>query len=111
LAGLKGLTDSELADELEISFSAVKARWRSTFARIADSMPSLVTDTSDREGRGLQKRHRVLSYVRNHMEELRPYDWQLDSNSSTSPRRPKKSPGDQSTSQLRSESEGITVAR
>ena len=75
LAALRGATDSELANELGVTFSAVKARWRSVFVRIAETMPDLVTEADDHEGRGLQKRHRVLAYVRNHMEELRPYDW------------------------------------
>jgi hypothetical protein len=74
LAALNGATDAELAAELEITCAAVKARWRSAFARVAKAMPSLV-DEADREGRGAQKRHRVLAYVRSHPEELRPYDW------------------------------------
>jgi hypothetical protein len=38
-------------------------------------MPDLVRDAVDHEGRGAQKRHRVLAYVRSHPEELRPFDW------------------------------------
>jgi hypothetical protein len=75
LAALKGATDAELATELGITPAAVKARWRSAFARVAKAMPSLVDDVDDREGRGTQKRHRVLAYVRMHPEELRPYNW------------------------------------
>ena len=75
LAALQSATDNELTVELGITFSAVKARWRSTFARIGEVMPDLVMDAKDREGRGKQKRHRVLAYLRTHMEELRPYDW------------------------------------
>ncbi len=72
---LSGATDLELTTGLGMSLSAVKARWRSTFARISEVMPSLVCDPEDREGRGMQKRHRVLSYIRSHPEELRPYAW------------------------------------
>lgn len=75
LAALRGATDSELATELGLTLSAVKARWRSTFTRIAAAMPGLVSDVGDDECRGSQKRHIVLAYVRNHPEELRPYDW------------------------------------
>ena len=75
LAALKGATDNELAVQLGITLSAVKARWRSTIARIEEVMPDLVIDTEYRKGRGAQKRHRVLAYLRTHMEELRPYDW------------------------------------
>src|SRR5207248_9324862 len=74
LAALGGSTDQELATELGVTFAAVKARWRSTFARIAAAMPDLVSEAGD-ERRGSQKRHRVLAYVRSHPEELRPYDW------------------------------------
>jgi len=75
-AALKGATDLELSTDLGVTVSAVKARWRSTFMRIADAMPSLISDVGNRDCRGMQKRHRVLSYVRSHPEELRPYDWQ-----------------------------------
>jgi hypothetical protein len=79
LAALSGATDAGLAAELGITPAAVKARWRSTFARVAIAMPSLVDEADDREGRGVQKRHRVLAYVRSHPEELRPYDWKAKS--------------------------------
>ena len=75
LAALRGATDCEISDALGIGISAVKARWRSTFTRIGSVMPTLIDDLQDRDGRGLQKRHGVLSYIRTHPEELRPYDW------------------------------------
>ncbi len=77
LAALRGATDSELGIELGISPAAVKARWRSTFARVGDAMPALLGDANEHEGRGAQKRHRVLAYVRAHHEELRPYTERL----------------------------------
>jgi hypothetical protein len=73
-AALRGGTDGELAAELELTPSAIKARWRSIFARAAETMPALLADRDEHEGRGLQKRHLVLAYVRSHPEELRPYD-------------------------------------
>lgn len=73
---LCGLTDNELCVQLGITVAAVKARWRSAFMRVAETMPALVSDDEDSDdARGKQKRHRVLSYVRSHMEELRPYTW------------------------------------
>jgi hypothetical protein len=75
MAALKGATDQELASGLGFTLSAVKARWRSTIARVEETMPELVRDVKHREGRGAQKRHRVLDYVRSHPEELRPFDW------------------------------------
>jgi len=61
--------------QLGVTLSAVKARWRSVIAVIEETMPELVRDAENREGRGMQKRHRVLAYVRTHPEELRPFDW------------------------------------
>jgi hypothetical protein len=75
LAALRGATDQELAAGLGFKLSAVKARWRSAIARVEEWMPELVRDAVDHEGRGAQKRHRVLAYVRNHPEELRPFEW------------------------------------
>ncbi|HEX4486367.1 MAG TPA: hypothetical protein VH088_08890 [Terriglobales bacterium] len=75
LAAVDGATDEELAAALGISNDAVKARWRSTLAGIAKVNPELVTYNGSSVGRGPQKRHRVLAYVREHPEELRPYDW------------------------------------
>lgn len=75
LAALRGATDQELASGLGFTLSAVKARWRATIARVEEAMPDLVRDVINHEGRGAQKRHRVLAYVRIHPEELRPFDW------------------------------------
>ncbi len=74
-AAVNGSTDTDLARELGVTVSAVKARWRSTFTSIARSVPLLVDDLDDGRGRGLQKRHLVLAYVRDHPEELRPFAW------------------------------------
>jgi len=75
MAALRGATDQELASGLGFTLSAVKARWRSAIARVEETMPDLVCDAVYHEGRGAQKRHRVLDYVRSHPEELRPFDW------------------------------------
>ncbi len=77
LAALSGLTDEELSSRLRLTQNAVKARWRSVLARTAAAKPELVAQDDYREGRGSQKRHRVLAYVREHYEELRPYDWRV----------------------------------
>ncbi len=71
---LAGQTDSELAAYLRLTMPAVKARWRSIFARLAQiEQPYLAPEFNGKGGRGPQKRHRVLSYMREHPEELRPY--------------------------------------
>ncbi len=75
LAALNGATDVDLAAQMNITLAAVKARWRSAYARIGEVRPDLVAEDADNgNGRGGQKRHGVLTYLRNHMEELRPYD-------------------------------------
>lgn len=77
LAALKGATDSELAVRLHLSVPAIKKRWLSIFERIEAVKPELLEDSTECEitdhKRGPQKRHRVISYVRDHPEELRPY--------------------------------------
>ena len=74
-AALNGATDEELGAELGLTVFAVKARWRSAFSRIAGIRPGLVEDVNGLGGRGGQKRHRVVAYLREHPEELRPYAW------------------------------------
>ncbi len=73
-AALAGLTDEELAQQLEIGLPTVKKRWRSIFERVS-ARPDLFPrfpDGSDDVSRGRQKRHHILAYVRQHPEELRP---------------------------------------
>jgi hypothetical protein len=82
LCALGGATDQELSTRLGLKVSGVKARWRSAFARIEQALPSLAADVGDLGCRGIQKRHRVLAYVRDHQEELRPYDWNMITSSS-----------------------------
>jgi hypothetical protein len=73
LSALKGLTDEELAVSLALTLPAVKARWRSVFARMATALPELADRLQNQAVRGRQKRHRVIEYMREHPEELRPW--------------------------------------
>jgi DNA-binding CsgD family transcriptional regulator len=75
-AALDGKTDAELSAALGLSVEAVKKRWLSIFGRIDQYRPEILAG-SDVDGarRGPQKRHRVVAYIRNHREELRPFDW------------------------------------
>jgi hypothetical protein len=73
-AALTGKTDAELSVHLGLSVEATKKRWLSVFERVGQVKPEILSDThTESEGRGLQKRHRVVAYIRNHPEELRPY--------------------------------------
>jgi DNA-binding CsgD family transcriptional regulator len=76
VAALDGKTDAELSLQLGLSVEAVKKRWLSVFARVEAFKPEILASTDvEGAGRGPQKRHRVVGYVRTHLEELRPYAW------------------------------------
>lgn len=73
---LPGATDEQLAGILETSLPSVKKRWVSIYRRVEDQLPELIADplVSDApaSGRGKEKRRRLLAYLREHPEELRP---------------------------------------
>jgi len=72
-AALEEQTDAELAVSLRLTMSAVKARWRSIFTRFARLKPAVAPEFNGAGSRGPQKRHRILAYLREHPEELRPF--------------------------------------
>ena len=72
------LTDSEIAEDLRISVNSVALRWRSIYTRVAERVPFALQPDADRLAtltRGTEKRRRVIAFVRQHPEELRPYSW------------------------------------
>jgi len=75
-AALAGKTDAELSEALGLSIEAIKKRWMSIFDRIDEFKPEILSRSdADSDGRGPQKRHRVVAYIRSHPEELRPFSW------------------------------------
>jgi DNA-binding NarL/FixJ family response regulator len=76
LTALLGGTDEDLADELGISLSAVKKAWHSIYERTCAHDSELVpVTTRSEEGvaeRGKMKKQRLLAYLRDHPEEIRP---------------------------------------
>lgn len=75
LAALQGGTDGNLADMLGISLSGVKKTWRAIYGRVTAKSPGLIPDQVPEElasERGREKKQRMLAYVREHPEELRP---------------------------------------
>jgi hypothetical protein len=73
---LSGRTDAELSSDLGLSIEAIKKRWMSIFDRIDEFKPEILSrDEAESDGRGPQKRHRVVAYIRAHPEELRPFSW------------------------------------
>ncbi|MBS0433168.1 MAG: hypothetical protein JSS21_12310 [Proteobacteria bacterium] len=83
LAALSGPcgTDRELAASLGLSLPTIKKMWNSIYLRVAARDPELVPDPAHAESgtgeRGPEKRRRLLAYVREHPEELRPHSRKL----------------------------------
>jgi hypothetical protein len=69
---LTGMDDAEMAMSLKRTPAALKRRWNQIFQKVARVEPDLCPDAVGGV-RGPQKRHRILGYLRNHPEELRPY--------------------------------------
>jgi hypothetical protein len=70
---LEGADDTAMAKSLFVGLPAIKRRWATIFERVGRIRPDLCP--LDAEGtRGVQKRQRILTYVRSHPEELRPFD-------------------------------------
>lgn len=75
---LRGGTDSELAKRMNLSLPSIKKRWLSLFQRVSEVRPDLIPGYNDQSwntSRGPQKRHHILTYVRSHPQEIRPFRW------------------------------------
>ncbi len=73
---IDGLTDEEIAGTLDVSRDAVKQTWRSIYDHVIQVMPDLVErgQSGGAEGaRGQEKRRRIVAYVRDNAQELRPH--------------------------------------
>lgn len=68
-------TDKEIATELGISPAAVALRWRSIYARVTARVPSVLRagPNASPSVRGKEKRRRIVAFVDDHPEEIRPY--------------------------------------
>jgi hypothetical protein len=81
LSALPGGTDEELSDDLGISVSAVKKTWRSAYDRVAACQPELIPGNSvsgsETSKRGRDKKQHLISYLREHPQELRPISRKL----------------------------------
>src|SRR5258708_3077324 len=74
-SALDGGTDEELAKTLQVSVSAVKKMWHSIYERVGACVPELLPNSVNHVEsgeRGKEKKHRLLAYLREHPEELRP---------------------------------------
>lgn len=73
-----GMTDEEIAAALQLSTNTLKSTWRQIYARFERFAPFVFRREGGGETprqRGPEKRRRVLAYVDEHPQELRPYDW------------------------------------
>lgn len=77
-AAMQGSTDEELSAQLGISTSSVRRGWLSIYERVAAATPELLGQYAAAEYenanavRGKGKKNRLLAYLREHPEELRP---------------------------------------
>ncbi len=67
-------TNSALARELNVSLPTVKKMWLSIYDRVAARIPEWMAEDSQSAGskRGKEKKRRLLAYLQDHPEELRP---------------------------------------
>ncbi len=75
---LDGCTDEESAEVLSLSLATVKTRWKQIYQRVTLADPTLLPENDICPGqsqvrRGSEKRRHLVSYLRLHPEELRPY--------------------------------------
>ncbi|MBP8271455.1 MAG: hypothetical protein KAX42_06225 [Sphaerotilus sp.] len=79
ILALQGDTDRAIAARLGISADAVKQAWRGILRTMSAHMPDLCRDTTNATAdgsppvRGSEHRRIVIEYLRQHMEELRPW--------------------------------------
>ena len=81
-AAMGGKTDEELSDLLGVSLYTVKKVWRAVYTRVGDNLPELIPNQLSKEelpqvDRGKEKKRRLLAYLREHPEELRPISRKL----------------------------------
>ena len=74
---LLGETSRDLATSLFVSHSTVKKRWYAIYEKVADVDPELLgmpfANRLHAPTRGAEHRRRLLNYLRQHPEELRPF--------------------------------------
>jgi hypothetical protein len=81
MTALQGGTDEDLSNELNISLSSIRRTWLAIYQRVIEREPELLGESSQSGGmlpaRGKGKKHRLLAYLREHPEELRPISRKL----------------------------------
>lgn len=70
--GISGATDSDIADALGVTLAAIKHAWQNIYERLGNHVSYVLPSSGDGR-RGPEKRRRVLAFVEQHPEELRPF--------------------------------------
>lgn len=87
-SALQGGTDEDLSNQLNLSISSVRRSWLSIYDRVAAHAPEILGESlhpgNALSGRGKSKKHRLLAYLREHPEELRPISRKLLATNSNS---------------------------
>ncbi|HZQ19280.1 MAG TPA: hypothetical protein VFA90_11190 [Terriglobales bacterium] len=80
-SALQGGTDEDLSNQLNVSISSVRRTWLGIYDRVAAHAPEILGESlhpgNALPGRGKSKKHRLLAYLREHPEELRPISRKL----------------------------------
>jgi hypothetical protein len=74
---LLGATDEELARALDLALVTVRKRWDGIYEQVETLAPDLLPEprkAAPESRRGCEKKRRLLSYLRHHLEELRPVE-------------------------------------
>lgn len=75
-AALEGARDRDIAQALGVRYDTVRQNWHSVYQRIEQVDPHLLPGDKVSDGRrGDEKRRVLIEYMRQHREELRPFDW------------------------------------
>lgn len=71
-----GMTDKDICETLDLSPNTLKASWRQIYEKFEEKAPHVLLSDRGANGsqkRGAEKRRRVVAFVNDHLEELRPY--------------------------------------
>lgn len=70
------MTDDDIAETLGLSINTVKRTWKLIYDRVADRAPQIMMGRGlghgSSPGRGTEKRRHLISYLKQHPQELRP---------------------------------------
>lgn len=80
-SALQGGTDEDLSHELNVSLSSIRRTWLGIYERVSAREPQILGEPLHSSiavpSRGKGKKHRLLAYLREHPEELRPVSRKL----------------------------------